>query len=87
VPSCGARGGRPPCPRWLGSLRPAACGGGLGLPGAGAAERLGWARVLRAGAHARQVAEEIWVCDKKTITTWKGDIRAYKQKLAKGVAL
>ena len=34
-----------------------------------------------------QVAEEIWVCDKKTITTWKGDIRAYKQKLAKGLNL
>jgi len=58
-----------------------------GCRGPAAAERLGWARVLRAGAHARQVAEEIWVCDKKTITTWKGDIRAYKQKLAKGVAL
>ena len=33
------------------------------------------------------MAEEIWVCDKKTISTWKGDIRAYKQKLAKGLNL
>ena len=30
-----------------------------------------------------QVAEEIWVCDKGTVKTWKGDIRAYKAKLAK----
>merc|ERR1711865_1168215 len=25
-----------------------------------------------------QVAKEIWVCDKKTITPWKGDIQSYK---------
>jgi len=29
------------------------------------------------------VAKEIWVCDKKTVTVWKGDIRAYKRDLAK----
>ena len=29
------------------------------------------------------VAKEIWVCDKKTVTVWKGDIRSYKRDLAK----
>ena len=29
-----------------------------------------------------QVAKEIWVCDNKTVTVWKGDIRAYKKSLA-----
>ena len=33
-----------------------------------------------------QVAEEIWVCD-RGITTWKGDIRQYKKKLAKNLDL
>ena len=28
-----------------------------------------------------QVAKEIWVCDEKTITVWKGDIRSYKNHL------
>eukprot|EP00192_Tetraselmis_astigmatica_P008482 CAMPEP_0117676328 /NCGR_PEP_ID=MMETSP0804-20121206/16104_1 /TAXON_ID=1074897 /ORGANISM="Tetraselmis astigmatica, Strain CCMP880" /LENGTH=612 /DNA_ID=CAMNT_0005485439 /DNA_START=176 /DNA_END=2014 /DNA_ORIENTATION=- len=28
-----------------------------------------------------QVAEEIWVCDNKTVTKWKGDIRDYKKAL------
>eukprot|EP00240_Pyramimonas_obovata_P002632 CAMPEP_0118957626 /NCGR_PEP_ID=MMETSP1169-20130426/62194_1 /TAXON_ID=36882 /ORGANISM="Pyramimonas obovata, Strain CCMP722" /LENGTH=759 /DNA_ID=CAMNT_0006905715 /DNA_START=70 /DNA_END=2352 /DNA_ORIENTATION=- len=28
-----------------------------------------------------QVAEQIWVCDKKTVAVWKGDIRAYKNHL------
>merc|ERR1711991_319754 len=30
-----------------------------------------------------QVAKEIWVCDKKTLTPWKQDIAAYKQHLSK----
>lgn len=33
-----------------------------------------------------QVAKEIWVCDKKKVTVWKGDIRAYKALLAKKMA-
>jgi len=32
-----------------------------------------------------QVAKEIWVCDKKTIAPWKGDIQSYKQHLKKEV--
>jgi len=28
-----------------------------------------------------QVAETIWVCDKKKVTTWKGDIQSYKKSL------
>jgi len=28
-----------------------------------------------------QVAKEIWVCDKKTIKPWKGDIQSYKKCL------
>merc|ERR1719162_1796176 len=32
-----------------------------------------------------QVAKEIWVCDKKSITAWKGDIQAYKTHLKKSV--
>jgi len=28
-----------------------------------------------------QVAKEIWVCDKKTIAKWKGDIQSYKKHL------
>jgi len=32
-----------------------------------------------------QVAKEIWVCDKKSITPWKGDIQAYKAHLKKSV--
>lgn len=36
-----------------------------------------------------QVAKEIWVCDNKTVTVWKGDIRGYKKSLAQkmGVTL
>lgn len=30
-----------------------------------------------------QVTEEIWVCEKKTITKWDGDIFSYKQRLTK----
>jgi len=30
-----------------------------------------------------QVAKQIWVCDNKSITIWKGDIRSYKQSLVK----
>jgi len=33
-----------------------------------------------------QVAREIWVCDDKRITPWKGDIRSYKTSLAKKMA-
>ena len=33
-----------------------------------------------------QVAEEIWVCDEKKITPWKGDIQTYKAKLRKDMA-
>jgi len=32
-----------------------------------------------------QVAKEIWVCDKKSITPWKGDIKGYKAALKKDV--
>mmetsp|Transcript_106346 Transcript_106346/g.167922 ORF Transcript_106346/g.167922 Transcript_106346/m.167922 type:complete len:611 (+) Transcript_106346:70-1902(+) len=32
-----------------------------------------------------QVAKEIWVCDKKTIAPWQGDIQSYKKKLKKDV--
>jgi ATP-binding cassette subfamily F protein 2 len=32
-----------------------------------------------------QVAKELWVCDKKTVTKWRGDIRSYKDSLAKGM--
>mmetsp|Transcript_6780 Transcript_6780/g.7767 ORF Transcript_6780/g.7767 Transcript_6780/m.7767 type:complete len:603 (+) Transcript_6780:211-2019(+) len=34
-----------------------------------------------------QVAQEIWVCENKTVTIWKDNIRAYKKKLAKGMGL
>merc|ERR1712032_240192 len=32
-----------------------------------------------------QVAKEIWVCDKKTISKWEGDIQSYKKHLKKQV--
>merc|ERR1719382_1681269 len=32
-----------------------------------------------------QVAKEIWVCDKKTVAKWPGDIQSYKMKLKKQV--
>jgi len=32
-----------------------------------------------------QVAKEIWVCDKKTISKWEGDIQSYKRHLKKQV--
>merc|ERR1719171_2055241 len=32
-----------------------------------------------------QVAKEIWVCDKKTIALWDGDIQSYKKHLKKQV--
>eukprot|EP00928_Gymnodinium_smaydae_P099466 TRINITY_DN949_c0_g1_i1.p1 TRINITY_DN949_c0_g1~~TRINITY_DN949_c0_g1_i1.p1 ORF type:complete len:374 (-),score=99.16 TRINITY_DN949_c0_g1_i1:313-1329(-) len=32
-----------------------------------------------------QVAKEIWVCDKKTVAPWKGDIQSYKKHLKKDV--
>jgi ATP-binding cassette subfamily F protein 2 len=32
-----------------------------------------------------QVAKQIWVCDKKTIAPWDGDIQSYKRKLKKDV--
>ena len=33
------------------------------------------------------VAKEIWVCDHKTVTVWKGDIRSYKRDLAKKMGI
>ena len=30
-----------------------------------------------------QVTEEIWVCEKNTITNWEGDIYSYKTQLAR----
>jgi len=30
-----------------------------------------------------QVAEEIWVCNKRTVTKWDGDIFSYKESLVK----
>jgi len=33
-----------------------------------------------------QVAKEIWVCEKKRVTPWKGDIQGYKNELKKKVA-
>jgi ATP-binding cassette subfamily F protein 2 len=32
-----------------------------------------------------QVAKEIWVCDKKSVSPWKGDIQSYKKHLKKEV--
>ena len=32
-----------------------------------------------------QVAEEIWVCNKQTVTKWEGDIFSYKESLAKEI--
>merc|ERR1719440_2093059 len=32
-----------------------------------------------------QVAKEIWVCDKRTVEVWKGDIQSYKKHLKKQV--
>jgi len=32
-----------------------------------------------------QVAKEIWVCDKKTVAKWEGDIQSYKKHLKKEV--
>lgn len=32
-----------------------------------------------------QVAKKIWVCDKKTVTKWEGDIQSYKKHLKKEV--
>merc|ERR1712060_720345 len=32
-----------------------------------------------------QVAKEIWVCDKKTVSKWGGDIQSYKNHLKKQV--
>ncbi|MBZ3884217.1 ATP-binding cassette sub-family F member 2 [Sciurus carolinensis] len=29
----------------------------------------------------QQIAQEIWVCEKQTITKWPGDILAYKEHL------
>ena len=33
-----------------------------------------------------QVAEEIWVCDKKKVTKWEGDILTYKDTLRRQIA-
>lgn len=32
-----------------------------------------------------QVAEEIWVCENQTVTTWEGDIFTYKEQLRKQI--
>lgn len=34
-----------------------------------------------------QIAKEIWVCDEKTVTRWKGSIRDYKKSLMKKMGL
>jgi ATP-binding cassette subfamily F protein 2 len=34
-----------------------------------------------------QVAKEIWVCDKKKVQVWKGDIREYKRQLIKNMKM
>ncbi|XP_068715392.1 ATP-binding cassette sub-family F member 2-like [Montipora capricornis] len=33
-----------------------------------------------------QVAKEIWICEKQTVTPWKGDILSYKEELKKKIA-
>lgn len=33
-----------------------------------------------------QVAKEIWICEKQTVTPWKGDILSYKEELKKKVS-
>lgn len=47
--------------------------------------QFGSGRVPRAGQVSSsicfQVAQEIWVCEKQTITKWPGDILAYKEHL------
>jgi len=32
-----------------------------------------------------QVAKEIWICDKHSVTKWNGDIRSYKNSLIKNM--
>jgi ATP-binding cassette subfamily F protein 2 len=32
-----------------------------------------------------QVADQIWVCENKKVTRWRGTIREYKTKLAKAM--
>ncbi len=34
----------------------------------------------------RQVAKEVWLCEHKKVSVWKGDILEYKKKLHKDVA-
>jgi ATP-binding cassette subfamily F protein 2 len=34
-----------------------------------------------------QVAEDIWLCKDKKVTTWKSTIEEYKKYLAKGVKI
>lgn len=34
-----------------------------------------------------QVAEEIWVCENRTVTKWEGDIRDYKKHLARNIGI
>ena len=36
--------------------------------------------------HHLQVAKEIWICEKQTVTPWKGDILSYKEELKKKVS-
>ena len=33
------------------------------------------------GNNFPQVADEIWICEKQTVTKWEGDILAYKDHL------
>lgn len=34
-----------------------------------------------------QVVKDIWICDKKEVTPWKGSIQSYKQKLRSGMKI
>ena len=65
--------------------RPLACAGGP-CPGA-PAPRLGVCTHCRLGPDPPtprlQVAKDIWVCEGKAVTPWKGTIREYKNHLAK----
>lgn len=38
-------------------------------------------------SRAPQVAQEIWLCDERKVTVWKGDIRSYKKMLAKKMGI
>ena len=42
---------------------------------------LGFWRFCRFTLALLQVADEIWICEKETVTKWEGDILEYKQHL------